>query len=368
MHVAIDSRYLKRQASGIGLYVEELATRLPKLAPDISFTLWTHRLSPTLPPEPNVRRLTVGAEPNAVWSILWPHRYMDFSGVDLCHMAHNTLPRGVPRPSVVTLHDIGPIERPDLEFTHWREWPRRFYYASAQRRAIREAKRLITTTKAMADAVIAVEPSAIDRLDVTPLAPRRLDSGTFIGDRVAAITGSGSPYFLVVGQFSRSKRQATAVKAFATAGLPQHKLVLVQRQTTNHPLLSLSRKLGVAERVIWLPYVSTSELAALYRGATALIQPSIYEGFGLPILEAMSCSCPVIVSNLATLREVVDGAGILIEPENITSFAAAMKQLAGEPARRAELSAKAARRAADFSWDRTAALTLDIYRSAASSS
>jgi glycosyltransferase involved in cell wall biosynthesis len=369
MHIGIDCRYVRAHPSGIGVYVEEMARRIPVLAPDNSFTLWRHReMTQIVPLTQNVTEQELLGEPNALWSLQWPKRYMSFDSLDVYHAPHNTLPRGVPCPSVVTLHDIGAIERPDLEFTHWREWPRKLYYASAQRRALTKAARLITTTKAMAGAVARVSPGAMDRLRVIPLAAREVFHQQVEEQPAIDLLGFDSPYFLVVGQFSPSKQQHLAVEAFARSSACLHKLVLLQRQTRKHPLLRLAKALGVEKRVVWLSHVELRELASLFRRATALIQPSIYEGFGLPIIEAMSCGCPVIVSDLPALREIVASAGILVPPSDVRGFAGAMSRLSSCPGYQQELAAAAVERSRDFSWDQCARQTLEVYREAAGAS
>ena len=134
----------------------------------------------------------------------------------------------------------------------------------------------------------------------------------------------------------------------------------------NNPLASLAATLAITDRVIWLPTVQRADLVALLQGAGALLQPSIYEGFGLPVLEAMACGCPAIVSDLPTLHEVVADAAIRVPPGDIAALASAIAAVAGSAGHRRELSGRGLERAACFSWDRCAAETLEVYRQAAS--
>jgi len=115
MQIAIDARYIREKPSGIGTYVAALVDRLPDLAPQDRFLLWAHRLAARpLSASANVREVIVRPGPNSPLPVWWPARYAPFTDVDLFHSPHNLLPRGLPCPTVVTVHDVMAIERPDL--------------------------------------------------------------------------------------------------------------------------------------------------------------------------------------------------------------------------------------------------------------
>jgi glycosyltransferase involved in cell wall biosynthesis len=118
----------------------------------------------------------------------------------------------------------------------------------------------------------------------------------------------------------------------------------------------------LAERIHFLPRQPDSALRDLYCGATALLYPSLYEGFGLPVLEAMSCGCPVVTSNTTSLPEVAGGAAIYVDPRDATSLVAAMESFENGSANAAGLRVKGLDRASMFSWDRAARETLEVYR------
>jgi glycosyltransferase involved in cell wall biosynthesis len=182
---------------------------------------------------------------------------------------------------------------------------------------------------------------------------------------VQHLLGTSFPYFLVVGQNSPTKRHADALRAFAAAAPLPWRLVLLQRQSLGNPLAALAATLNIADRVIWLPGVARADLVTLLQGAGALLQPSVYEGFGLPVVEAMACGCPAIVSDLATLREVVAGTAIRVPPGDVDALASSIALVAGSGDLRSELSARGLERSAAFSWDRCARETLAVYRDAA---
>ena len=369
MTIAIDCRYIRERPSGIGTYVEAIVERLPALAPNDQFLLWKHRRAPgPLSQAPNVIEHVVPAEPNTLSTILWPQRYASFAGVELFHGAHNILPRNIPCRSVVTIHDILELEAPYLVDRTWGDTVKRFYFPRAIARAVRSATRLIVTTNAMADAVIKYHPQARGRLVVIPLAagaPFRPPSDKESARQEAAeIIGTDAPFFLVVGHNNRRKQHWLALEAFARGAPAPWRLVLLQRQDTGRGLLKLANQLGITDRIIWLGPIEAEEMIALYQSARALIQPSLYEGFGLPVLEAMACGCPVIASDLATLREVIGDAGVFVPPTDVAGFARALGELARSEQRQAALSHAARERARMFSWDRCAEQTLDTYRAA----
>jgi alpha-1,3-rhamnosyl/mannosyltransferase len=116
--------------------------------------------------------------------------------------------------------------------------------------------------------------------------------------------------------------------------------------------------------VRWLSAVGGDDVVALMQSAGALVQPSSYEGFGLPVLEAMACGCPVVASDLDVLREITGGAARLVPVGDVAALGQALASIAASPALRTELAARGLERAAHFSWDRCARQTLEVYREA----
>ena len=139
----------------------------------------------------------------------------------------------------------------------------------------------------------------------------------------------------------------------------------MQRQTRHAPLADLAEKLGVAERVSWFPYLELGDLIQLYRAASGLVQPSLYEGFGIPLLEAMACGCPVVATDMPMFREVLGPAGLLVGKNGNDGFGHALASLVKSEAWRSEVSEAGIERAAQFSWDRCAESTLHVLRNAA---
>jgi glycosyltransferase involved in cell wall biosynthesis len=288
---------------------------------------------------------------------------------DVVHFPFSLLGRGLPCPSVVTIHDLMWLEhaakvdaRPLLRRVRAR------YYQRGMRFALANATRLIAVSQATADRMIAVAPACQARLRVIHnaagpafVAPKDLD---LAAREAAALVGSDAPYYVVVGKNEPYKAHQVALEAFAREARPGELLVLVQRTRRGTGLDRLAQRLGIADRLRWLPTLSESELVSVLQAARALLQPSLVEGFGIPALEAMASGCPVIASDTPALMEVLGGAGLHAAVGDPVGLAAAMAQLR-DGALRAELRERGIERARAFSWDAAARETLDVYREAA---
>ena len=377
MRIAIDARYIREKPSGIGTYVKAMVDRLPHLATPDRFLFWAHPLAPRpLSDAPNTRDVTVRPGPNAPAPVLWPNRYSQTADADVFHSPHNIMSRGMRCPTVVTVHDVMAIDDPGLHLQGFERLALRLYYPQAVWRALHHATRLIVPTLATADRVRALVPEAGARLHVIWNAPDRCfrpaSDPLSARQRVVALTGVTDPYLLVVGADSPTKRHALALAAFAAGAPMPWRLVMLQRPGTyDHlrrlaRLKKLARRLHVEDRVIWLPHVPQDDVAALIQNAGALLQPSVYEGFGLPVIEAMACGCPVVATSIPPFREIADGAAVLVPPDDVGALASAVRDVVTSAERRRSMAESGLARAGQFSWDRCARETLDVYREAAS--
>jgi glycosyltransferase involved in cell wall biosynthesis len=173
-------------------------------------------------------------------------------------------------------------------------------------------------------------------------------------------------YILSVGTLEPRKnilRLINAYKMVASTGEPVPKLVIVGGQGwRNEDLGKLVRESGLADRVVLVGYVPDEDLPTLYRNAAVFVYPSLYEGFGLPPLEAMACGTPVITSNISSIPEVVGDAAILIDPYNTTEIAQAIASVLNNKELRDRLKMNGLVRSNLFSWDKTARETLKLYQ------
>ena len=282
---------------------------------------------------------------------------------DLVHVQYNA-PLFCPVPIVVTIHDISFIEHPEY-FPGPRAWQLRFSTGITLRRAAK-----ILTISEFSRQRIArrfhIDP---DEIVVTPLAAqdhfRPLDREE-AACQVREKLGIEGPYVLTVGDIQPRKNQVGLIRAFrelmqAAPQLP-HRLALAGKETWFSPQVREEvRRTGLGNRVVFTGFVAEQDLAALYNAADLFVFPSFYEGFGLPVIEAMACGRPVICSQSGSLPEVVDRAAVLVDPHSTAELARAMRDVLLDEELQARLGRQSLHRAGAFSWRETARKTLEVY-------
>jgi glycosyltransferase involved in cell wall biosynthesis len=195
------------------------------------------------------------------------------------------------------------------------------------------------------------------------LGPRPL----FEVEAYRAARGLPARYFLSLGTIEPRKNHRRLLEAFSEVAKKDEGVGLVIAGSYGWAMSKLSQLIGelnIGDRVTFLGHIPESELSMIYQGAVALVYPSLYEGFGLPPLEAMQCGCPVITSKTSSLPEVVGGAGLLIDPYSIDDLVTSMLAVLGNEPLRRELISKGVERSKLFSWRRNAERTLEVYEDA----
>jgi glycosyltransferase involved in cell wall biosynthesis len=258
---------------------------------------------------------------------------------------------------VVTVHDLTFERYPELYPKRWLSLYRRGLKVAAA-----EASAIVTPSEHVRDEVAAFTGIERSRLHVTPLASamREPDEAARAdrGDH-----GISPPYVLAVGTLEPRKNLARLVRAYrslAEEGF-SHALVIVGPEGWGSGELRDEIERGGAGRIVQA-FLGEEALAAAYADADAVAYVSLYEGFGLPILEAMSMGAAVVASNVAAIPEVAVDAAMLVDPTDEEAIADALRQVLTEPALRGDLSQRGRERAAGFSWEATARATLDVYR------
>jgi glycosyltransferase involved in cell wall biosynthesis len=369
MRFVIDARRAGARPSGIGTYVRAVGTRLAEQT-DEPVRFWVPPDAPPVSTRPNVTQHVLRSGTASLGSLLWPSRLDQFQRDDVFHATANILGFGLPCRSIVTLHDVIWLEHPEwCQPNPWLLPFSRRYFSVGIHHGIAAAERIITVSQAAADTILRTAPQVRKRLVVIPLAAdpdfQPAVSRSESARRAAELLGFREPYFLVVGQNQPSKGHAYALSAFARAALQGVRLVFVQRLRHGRGIHAQAQALGIADRVSFVGAKSRKDLISLMQGATALLQPSLAEGFGLPTLEAMASGCAVIASAIGPIAEVVGDAGCLVAPAQVEPLARALSRVATEPSYADELRARGLERAAAFSWERTAEQTLAVYREVA---
>jgi len=308
------------------------------------------------------RRVLRGLHRELIYMPIQLPRRAARAGADLLHCPVGVAPARSRLPLVITVHDVMVLEHPEW-FTRANAIQQRLILP----RALAAAARVIVPsgyTRARLLDTCDVDPAIVDIAPngVGPMF-RPAEASATVLDRL----GVERPYVLSVGTLQPRKNLVTALDAFArvvTDGAPHTLVVAGARGWRDEAVLAALRRPAARARVHVLGRVTDEELVELYRGADCLLFPSLYEGFGLPVLEAMACGTPVICANRTSLPEVAGDAAVLVDPDDATAFAAALAEVLSSPARHAALAEAGLARAREFSWRRCADLTVAAYRRA----
>jgi glycosyltransferase involved in cell wall biosynthesis len=352
MKIAFDGTVLHGRKSGVGYYCEELLKAMLQISHTDQFFVFSHQpLTLNLASANGNLKLsnTTFFPVRALYLHALLPRILGGTKPDLCHYTNFLAPLSNDHPYVVTIHDMG-LEV--LRGAH--PLAKRLYTRRLIPRVARHAKLILANSEYSKWEIIRHLGIPEDRIRVTPLAAS--------DDFKPVPVNRDRPYFLYVGNLEPRKNLQRLIEAFAHIPEKEHNLVIVgHRRYRGGEVEAKARSLGLNGRVKFLGYVPRADLPGLYSGATALVYPSLLEGFGLPVVEAMACGTPVITSNNSALKEVAGDAARLINPLSIQEMTEAMTQLTEDSATRHDLSQRGIRRAAEFSWRKTALLTLAAY-------
>ncbi|HVR29841.1 MAG TPA: glycosyltransferase family 1 protein [Thermoanaerobaculia bacterium] len=367
--ICIDGR--KLNDFGIGTYIRNLLRALAEIDSDNHYWVLVGRQSRGFVDRlgGNFHALHESSSVYSVrelFTVSWALRRLR---PDVYHATHYVLPAYLPCPAVVTIHDIIHLLYP--QFLSSRLAP--LYARVMIGRSLRLGRRIITVSANTRDDLqdfFGVEPgtlrvvyNGVDETFRRALTPAEIEA-KLQGFRI------GRPYLLFVGNPKPHKNLENLLRGYARAlEITPSDTTLAcvgDREGESARLRYLCRSLGVAERVAFLGHVPEDVLPALYQGALAFLYPSLYEGFGLPVVEAMASGVPVITSANSALREVAGGSADLVNPHDVEDIAKAIARCIASPAHRAALVERGTTRSADFDWRTTAERTLEVYREAMS--
>ncbi len=345
MRVALDATPLTLSSGGLRRYVEEMARALARCFPEDEYWLLSDQPFPAPAGPGNLRCGGPPAGPlERRWWLVGLPRAIEQLSVDVFHGTNFEVPWLRRRPAVLTLHDLSPWLDAD-----WRPPADRVRRRTPWLIRLGCADMIVTHTQAVRRQII--ERFRVDgsRVVAVPLA-----AAAFF--RPTESVPARRPYFLFVGTLEPRKNLSVLVEAFLRVRQRYDvDLILAGRRRADCP------SLPACEGLICAGEVSDEELRRLYSGALACVYPSLYEGFGLPVLEAMQCGAPVIASRDAAIREVAGDGALLIEATDVRGWAQAMGALVERLDLRAFWRERALRRAAQFNWETTARLTREAY-------
>jgi glycosyltransferase involved in cell wall biosynthesis len=372
-HVGINGQLLSDSATyrsaGVSGYIRQLLAHLPAATPDL-------RLTAFVPAAARVASDDLKLHPSARWDtrrplqrILWEQLVLPEiarrNRLDLLHATVNIAPVLGACPTVVTVHDLSFLRYPEA-------FPplQRLYLRTQVLRSLRAARRVIAVSAATKQDVIRLASVPDSQVDVVPNgvdlafcpAPSQ-EVETFRSHQ-----GLPPRFILHLGTLEPRKNLVRLVQAFgqaraASPAMAGVRLVLAGGKGWDYAnIFQKVGQLGLEADVIFAGYVPDEELPWWYRAATVFAYPSLLEGFGLPVLEAMACGVPVVTSNVSALPEVAGDAALLVDPTSVDQLAEALLAVLGDASLAREMGQRGRQRAAGYRWEHTAQATAAVYR------
>jgi glycosyltransferase involved in cell wall biosynthesis len=369
MRIGIDATALPPQPFGAANYIVNLIQVLLRTDPTNDYVVFAKPLHVPLFEQRGRARVIRAPLATRILRIAWEQTGLPWLAqqhrLDVLHSPHYTMPLAARCATVVTFHDMIFFLHPEMHLPYKRLFFRTMIPWSARR----------------ADAVIAISQSTrADMLRLLNVQPERVFTVPYgiapFFHRVEPLQAQETcrrynlpqRFVLYVGNLEPRKNLTALVRAFARivqSDLPHSLVMAGSRGWMDTEIFSTIRELDLTSRVCFPGYVPQQELPALYNAADLFVYPSLYEGFGLPVLEAMACGVPVVTSNISSMPEIAGDAGILVNPRDADALAEAMARVLTDRALRDTLASKGPARAKSFSWKRTAQETLAVYRYAA---
>jgi alpha-1,3-rhamnosyl/mannosyltransferase len=363
---ALDARTATNHFPGIGRYVVSMAGAMTQQLVEGERLVLLR--DPTQPSVWDLGELAGGPvelvdaplspfRPEQQWAVPQQLREQE---VDLYHSPYYLMPYLPGVPSLVTIHDLIPVRYP-----HYIAQTQRIIFGITVRLAARVAQRVISVSQATAHDLADLLGLSVEKTVTIAeaAAPAFQPASPFEVEEIRARFDLPERYVLYLGSNKPHKNLARLVEAWARVQPQSMPLVIAGVWDERYPEpRRRAEELELDEEVLFLGPLAEPYLPALYTGATAFVFPSEYEGFGLPVLEAMACGTPVACSDVSSLPEVAGDAALKLDPVDVDSIAGAIQRLLSDPDLRADLRERGLRQAASFTWERTAHETLALYR------
>jgi glycosyltransferase involved in cell wall biosynthesis len=362
MRFCVDAHAIGRRLTGNEVYVRSLLEAFASVDRESDFVAYisTDEAAQAVPARFETRRvsrnpfLRLGREMS---------RRLREDRPDLVHVQY-TAPLHCPAPIVVSVHDVSFLEHPEY-FTP----SRALQLKLTVRNTVRRAARILTGSEFSRAAIARAYALAPEQITVVPNAaaglfrpaPREA-AAAWVRSRL----GLAAPFILTVGDLQARKNQAGLIRAFAEMlrarpECPHHLVLAGQDSWHGAEVHAAAQRCGFSGRIHFTGFISDHDLLELYNACEFFVFPSFYEGFGLPVLEAMACGRAVACSNSSAVHEVADAAALLFDPYSIREMTQSMIALATDAALRARMERSGIERAARFNWRRTAEQTLAVY-------
>ena len=368
-HIILDALAVENSKTGVGQYVQELLEELLERAPkDMFFSVMMH-LSLDMK-HPLVKFVSRKKNAEIMWfdiPAIGLKRDIKFFlkrsklKCDLFHCLYSNHPLFFKGAQMVTIHDLKYVLHP--EFMGSRGKLKSIYLKNLMRHAAKHCEKLITVSESTRNDLLKVFPHISKLAERTQVVYEAATVSMKDNPEIFRKFQLDKPYFLYLGELRPHKNVERVIQAFMqfktqTAPDDDIRLIVAGKPHKSFVMPADARR----DDLIFTGYVKDDDAYTLYSNALAFCLPSLYEGFGLPILEAMKCGCPVITSDCSSTAEVAGEAGVLVDPLNVTQIADAMKRIYTDESFRKELVEKGHAREKEFSWGTAAEKTLEIYR------
>ena len=365
MRIAFDAHMVGEQETGNETYALSLLGALARCDPDDQYLVLATRparVRAALPMPDNFSLVRVWPRSSFVRIPVGMPLVLRSKHADLLHVTYIAPPR-TPCPTVVTVHDLSFQVFDDVVS------PRtRWILRALVPRSLTRASRVIAISEWTKQDVIRHYGIVPGKIVVTHLAADPAFAPLETPVREPLPDGVVEPYVLAVGNLEPRKNLSRLVEGFAALVRDrgfEGRLVLVGKRAADTTAVTRAvRRWGLQSRVVFTGYVSRATLRLLYNRASVFVYPSLYEGFGLPPVEAMACNCPVVASNSSALPETLGDAALLVDPHSTMELTGAMAAVIGDPELARSLRAKGRRKAAEYTWEKTAAQTRAVYADA----
>lgn len=373
LKIGLNARYLQRRMSGIERYVLELILNLQKKDKENEYVLFFNKDAaiPVIPKQENVRTF-ISSFPtkHRLLRLFWEHVFLSYEinkeNIDIFHGPAFFVPLWKPKDCkyIITVHDITFVKYPKA-FT----WGTKLYYQFLFPRSLQLADMIITDSESTKKDIINNYNLREEKVKVVYLGISDVFLQQQSKEKIKKVKQKYSlpeKYFLFTGVLSPRKNVETIISAFNLVKkepkFSDYKLLIVGRKGWLYEgIFKKVESLHFNQEVLFIDYISEEDLPVVYSLAEIYLFPSLYEGFGLPILEAMVVGCPVITSNISSMPEVAGDAALLINPLNVEELVDAITKLLENPDLKKKLLEKGYLQAKHFSWEKTAEETKDIY-------
>ena len=367
MRFGVDAHALGRHLPGNEVYIRSLLRNFAALDRNSQFIAYVSEpgAEQWLPERVQVRHVSNNPFKRLGWDL---GRAVHRDRPDMLHVQYTAPLLAGKVPMVVTVHDVSFLEQAQY-FTASRRFQLRWTVA----RSVQLAARILTVSEFSRDSILRHYDIPPEKVRVIPNAANpefRIIGRDKAVSQSRDLLGCAEPFLLSVGDLQPRKNHLGLIEAFTrlVTEYPQfpHHLVLAGKETWfASKVRETALASGVASRIHFTGFVSDADLLSLYNACDCLVYPSFYEGFGLPIVEAMACGRPVTCSNTSAMPEVADGAGLLFDPNHPASIMRAMRDVLLDTELRGRMERLGLQRAAQFTWQKSAKATLEVYREVA---